>query len=98
WLVVIPIREQIADTDWADYSRHLSDVERDRPQRALAALRHAVGAETVDLYAAFRRRAKTGEQLYFRIDAHLSPVGHEVAAAEVVSRLEALHPWERDAR
>jgi GDSL-like Lipase/Acylhydrolase family len=98
WLVVIPIREQIADADWADYSMGLSDVQRDRPQRALAALGHAVGAETIDLYPAFRARAETGEQLYFRIDAHLSPVGHEVAAAEVVSRLEALRPWERDAR
>jgi len=98
WLVLVPTRDQIDDAEWAALSKSLSDLERDRPQRALASLGPGVGAETIDLYPAFRARAATGDHLFFRIDAHLTPEGHEVAAAEVVSRLNALRPWERDAR
>jgi hypothetical protein len=94
WLVLIPTRAQVADAAWERFTADLTDVERDRPQRALAAVGRELGVETIDLLAAFRARAAaTGDPLYFRVDAHMNPMGHQVASEELVARLVERTPW-----
>ncbi|MCP3958352.1 MAG: hypothetical protein GY719_10915 [bacterium] len=46
------------------------------------------GVETVSLLPPFRERAKRGEQLYWRLDAHCNAAGYEVIATELASYLD----------
>jgi hypothetical protein len=47
----------------------------------------ASNIETVDLRHVFREQARRGGKLYWTLDGHLTPRGHEVTAAELASRI-----------
>ena len=50
------------------------------------------GIETAPLLSAFRERARRGEQLYWRLDAHCNAAGYALIASELASRLAAETP------
>lgn len=63
-------------------------VDLEQPARLLGAALAARGVDTVDTSEALRRALAEGtDDLYGRVDTHLGPAGHRVAAAAVLPRL-----------
>lgn len=97
-VLVIPMREQVQDADWQDMKKPygLSEtlLERDHPQRRLAAWATAHGTPLIDVLPAFQAAAAAGP-LYYRSDPHWNPAGHALATRlvrEALSRQGILRP------
>ncbi|HUS14974.1 MAG TPA: hypothetical protein VM536_08135 [Chloroflexia bacterium] len=90
-VLVIPMREQVQEAEWQEMKRPsgLSDdlLERDHPQRRLAAWAAQSGAQLIDVLPAFRAAAATGP-LYYRTDPHWNPEGHVLATRLIREALQ----------
>jgi acetyltransferase AlgX (SGNH hydrolase-like protein) len=92
-LVVIPTEAQVYPERWDDVRRRFvlrdEDFDLDKPQRILAAHAAAGGLTLIDLLPVLRAARATGGPLYSRTDIHWTPRGHQVAADEILRRLDA---------
>jgi hypothetical protein len=92
-VVAIPTREQAQDTYWAEMQRQfgLSDaaLQRDLPQRQLAAWAARTESPLIDLLPGFTAAGKT-KLLYFRTDRHWNAGGHALAATLIRQGLTRL--------
>jgi hypothetical protein len=88
-LVVLPTKQQIVPAQRAEWLRlhGLTPEQADLPQRALAAWARARNVLVVDLAPALSRSPKP-EDLFWKVDLHLTPAGHAVVAAEVSVALD----------
>jgi hypothetical protein len=90
-LVAIPTREQVYPQSWADVKTQFaldeSQFDLDLPQRRLAAFASEQTIPYVDLLPDFRAQS-SNPNLYFRIDRHWTPAGHDLAAQVIVRELE----------
>ncbi|HMA34042.1 MAG TPA: GDSL-type esterase/lipase family protein [Chloroflexia bacterium] len=82
-VVVIPAREQVQDTYWAEMKQQFGlrddQLQRDLPQQRLAAWSARTGTPLIDLFPGFQAAGKT-QLLYFRTDRHWNAAGHALAA------------------
>jgi hypothetical protein len=92
--LTIPDAMQAADGPWEETVRQLgvdpSDYDRDAPTRRMLELLAERGIPARDLTEPFRRGTARGETLYWPVDRHWTPLGHELAAARVAEFLEGL--------
>jgi len=93
-VVMIPTEAQVYPERWDDVRRRFAlrdeDFDLDKPQRILSEYAVATGIPMVDLLPVLRAARHTGGPLYFRRDIHWTSRGHEVAADEILQRLDAL--------
>ena len=80
------LEELLAGLGW-----RREDLELDRPQRLLGDWASSRHVAYVDTLPAFRAHAAGGgEPLFFSPDAHMTPVGHRVAAEQARAALDGL--------
>jgi hypothetical protein len=93
-VVVAPTRWQVEDAAWDRYRRTWGRPEgafdRDHATRVVMDGLEELGVERLDLLPAFRAADARGARLYYAYDAHWTPDGHALAAAEIGRALEAL--------
>jgi hypothetical protein len=65
----------------------LEDLDMDRPQRVLHEWAEGKDVVLVDLLDDFKARQAAGARLYCSPDAHLTPQGHQAAAATLAAAL-----------
>jgi hypothetical protein len=92
-VVVAPAAAQVEPTRWAEARRRYGlrdeDFDLEKPQRLLEAMGKAAGYPVIDLLPGLRAAAASGPPLYFTIDPHWNPRGHEAAAAVLLPALRA---------
>lgn len=88
-VVFLPLAYRVHPEDLPRW-RHLGVSDADagvRRDRALLALLREDGIPIVDVTEDLRTAAAHGRRLYYRVDIHWTPEGHEVAAAAVARHL-----------
>ena len=92
-IVVIPAREQVEDAAWRQmqvrFGLSEADLERDHPQRRLAAWSTQTGTPLIDLLPGFQA-APPSPPLYFGYDIHWTAAGHALAAQLIRAGLARL--------
>ncbi|MBI2506466.1 MAG: SGNH/GDSL hydrolase family protein [Candidatus Latescibacteria bacterium] len=90
-VVCVPALVQIEEEDWKmkrELHGLVGEYDLQKPGRQLQGLTAAYRIPFLDLYAAFKERARS-QTLYFR-DSHWNARGHELAAGEVAVLVRAL--------
>jgi hypothetical protein len=91
-LAIVPGKWQIHREDWQALLAARGEPDDDRwvlrgPNRRLTQLAEAHSIPVVDLMPALRDAADDGRRLYYPVDIHWTPAGHEVAARTVADFL-----------
>ncbi|HUS17450.1 MAG TPA: hypothetical protein VM536_20835, partial [Chloroflexia bacterium] len=96
-VVVLPAREQVVDRYWEENRHALSllpeQLDREAPQRRLAAWSARTGTPLIDLLPGMRAAGR--DNLFLKTDPHLTPAGHALAAGLIrdgMARLGLLRP------
>ena len=91
-LVAIPTREQVYPKSWEDvkiqFALDEASFDLGLPQQKLAAFAASQGIPYVDLLPEFKAH-NTDSNLYFHVDRHWTPAGHELAAQAILRELSA---------
>lgn len=99
--LTIPDLVQVADRPWEETVRQLgldgSRFDPDAPTRRMLDLLAERGIPALDLTEPFRIGMDRGDRLYWPVDRHWTPLGHELAASEVAGFLGHLDFRCRDA-
>jgi SGNH hydrolase-like domain, acetyltransferase AlgX len=88
-VLLFPFKEQ---TYWHVVQQFAADRQHcdpDRPYRLVADLCHAEGIPVLDLTDTFRARARQGDVLYLRDDAHWNEAGNALAGRAIAGFLHA---------
>ncbi|MGH7619158.1 MAG: hypothetical protein ACREPM_18205, partial [Gemmatimonadaceae bacterium] len=90
---IIPAPYQVDSTTFNYYVRGFSldprAMDIDQPQRIFDQELTKYGLRFVDVLPAFRARAHLGKPLYGHVDRHLTPLGHEMLASQIMGVLPA---------
>ena len=96
WLVSIPDRYQIENDYWqqwvAKYNLNVKDFDLTLPNRHLAEFAQRNGINFLDTTESLMNAQNKGQSIYWKIDAHLNPLGHKVIADFVTSHLSKPEP------
>lgn len=92
-VVVIPTKWQVHKEDWLALLAAHGEEDDDRwvmrgPQKHAVQLAQARGIPVLDLLPALRNAARQGERLYYAVDTHWRPEGHDQAARAVLEFLQ----------
>lgn len=91
WIVLIPDRYQVDKTYWqqwvSKYNLEPQDFDLMLPNRHLAAFSEKNGINFLDPTESLIQMQQQGKNVYWKIDAHLNALGHQVIADFVASRL-----------
>ncbi len=97
-VVLMPFKEQVY-VPWLVAQGALPpetyDASYDVLYDTLLGRTHGMGVPTVDLRPDFREAARRGARLYWRVDGHLTPAGHELVATVLTDTLRHLWRSER---
>jgi hypothetical protein len=93
-LVIVPGKWQVHREDWQALLATVDEPDDDRwvlrgPNRRLTQIAEAHQIPVLDLLPALRDAAEAGRQLYYPVDIHWNPAGHDVAARAVGEFLAA---------
>ncbi len=93
-LVIVPGKWQVHKEDWQALLAARDEPDDDRwvlrgPNRRLTQLAEAHQIPVLDLLPPMRDAAESGRRLYYPVDIHWNPAGHEVAARTVAEFLQA---------
>ncbi len=69
------------------YRFHIANPHDDPIKDAVLAAADKAAIECLDLWPLFRRQVASGSSLYFEIDPHWNPAGHDLAANELATHL-----------
>ena len=98
-VAMIPTREQLLPDEYPfDDPPYSGNIDIDKPQRVFAEFFVDNGIDFIDLLPLFRA-AERKDQLYFRVDSHLTPNGNDVTGrilAESQMMALALSAWRAD--
>ena len=91
WIILIPDRYQIEEAHWqqwvSKYNLNAQDFDLMFPNRHLAEFSRKNGISFLDTTESLSKIQNQGKNVYWRIDAHLNALGHQVIADFVASRL-----------
>ena len=92
-VVVIPTRWQVHAADWQALLAARNEPDDDRwvlrgPQKRFVQMAERHQIPVVDLLPPMRDAAQRGQRLYYNVDIHWRPEGHQLAAHAVATFLE----------
>lgn len=91
-VVLLPTKEQVSDDSFneviSSFKIAQASLDMSRPNELMAALTKELDCEFVDLLPAFK---STPGDLFFRLDEHLTPLGHSVIASAIGEFIEKRH-------
>ncbi|NWF73745.1 MAG: hypothetical protein HXY51_11990, partial [Nitrospirae bacterium] len=99
-MFIIPTVYEVDERSYLDliatHQLNGSDLNRDKPVEALAAILGREDIEAINLLPEFRTRSNdSGQQLYIQGDGHFNKEGHRLAASVVSGNLaKTIHEWE----
>jgi hypothetical protein len=91
-VLILPTSYQVYKTTWDEYVQALkldtSEYDLEKPQRLLSEFFSSKGIEYIDALPVLRYNL-IGPPLFFAVDGHLTPEGHDVVAGAVCEYLKA---------
>jgi len=95
-VLLIPCIAQVDDevlrADMVRFGLRPEDYDMFRPNSDLAATLRQEGVPLLDVTEALRANTRDGKRLFYRVNTHLTPVGHEVVASALSDMLTSLGP------
>jgi hypothetical protein len=95
-VLLIPCIAQVDDevlrADMVRFGLRPEDYDMFRPNSDLAATLRQEGVPLLDVTEALRANTRDGKRLFYRVNTHLTPVGHEVVASALSDMLASLGP------
>ncbi len=93
-VVLVPAKYHVEDQSWelyrADWRLPQSAFDRDHGRRVVGDFLGRIGVPVLDLTGPFRSAAAGGARLYYQVDRHWTPEGHELAAECLARELISL--------